>query len=407
MKTISFRGLFLITMITFILSLCVLVNCVFADIAYPGVALDYRVDLSDVQAYNNDEYPYNDRNIDDALRRLVLTLERRVEELGVSEFNVYHSTVKGEEHIIVELMGVQMNQELEAHLGKMISLEFKALDEEPQSIEMTQEQVRASHILVAYQGAERSSQSVIRSKKEAQEEAEQILAEAQANPSAFADLAQEYSDGPSGPQGGDLGLFGPGIMMPAFEEAAFALEVGEVSQVVETPFGYHIIQLTDRQEVTEILEPKPYSNYEDPLSFAWKNTGLDQSHFKYATVTYSPLGAPQISIEFNEEGAILFEQITERLVGDPLAIFIGGELISTPIINEKIVGGMAVISGDFSFEEAVDLSNDLNAGSLAAPIVLTQSYPIEAVSTPIQNSVHSGASPLPYLLLGRVLFWLI
>lgn len=60
----------------------------------------------------------------------------------------------------------------------------------------------------------------------------------------FADLAREHSDCPSGRSGGALGSFGRGMMVPEFEEAAFALEVGETSGVVETDFGYHLIRRT-------------------------------------------------------------------------------------------------------------------------------------------------------------------
>ncbi len=63
----------------------------------------------------------------------------------------------------------------------------------------------------------------------------------------FAELARIYSEGPSGPQGGDLGFFGRGAMDPAFEEVAFGLEVGEVSGPVTTKFGYHIIKLEDKR----------------------------------------------------------------------------------------------------------------------------------------------------------------
>ena len=63
----------------------------------------------------------------------------------------------------------------------------------------------------------------------------------------FAELARVYSEGPSGPRGGDLGFFGRGAMAEAFEEVAFGLEVGEVSDPVKTQFGYHIIKVEDRK----------------------------------------------------------------------------------------------------------------------------------------------------------------
>ena len=60
----------------------------------------------------------------------------------------------------------------------------------------------------------------------------------------FADLARDHSDCPSARQGGALGRFGRAVMVPAFEEAAFALDVGETSGVIETDFGFHLIRRT-------------------------------------------------------------------------------------------------------------------------------------------------------------------
>lgn len=102
-------------------------------------------------------------------------------------------------------------------------------------------QIRASHILLMYDGSARSSAT--RSKEEALSEIQSLADRIKAGED-FADVAQEMSDCPSGKSGGDLGTFGQGQMVPAFEQAAFALEVGEGSDVVETDFGYHLIKRT-------------------------------------------------------------------------------------------------------------------------------------------------------------------
>jgi len=104
------------------------------------------------------------------------------------------------------------------------------------------ETVSARHILIQYEGSARAGANITRTQEEARTEAEAIAARAGADLADFEALAREHSDGPSGPNGGDLGNFGRSRMHPAFEAAAFGLAVDEVSGVVETPFGYHVIQ---------------------------------------------------------------------------------------------------------------------------------------------------------------------
>jgi peptidyl-prolyl cis-trans isomerase C len=102
-------------------------------------------------------------------------------------------------------------------------------------------QVGAAHILLMYAGSARSSAT--RTKEEALAQIEAMLAEIKEG-ADFGAIAKEHSDCPSGAQGGDLGKFGRGQMVPEFDEAAFSMEVGETSGVVETDFGYHLIQRT-------------------------------------------------------------------------------------------------------------------------------------------------------------------
>ena len=102
-------------------------------------------------------------------------------------------------------------------------------------------QIRASHILLMYKGSARSSAT--RSKEEALTSINELKSEI-ANGADFGALAREHSDCPSGQEGGDLGMFPRGAMVAEFDKAAFALEPGQISDVVETSFGYHLIQRT-------------------------------------------------------------------------------------------------------------------------------------------------------------------
>ncbi len=100
--------------------------------------------------------------------------------------------------------------------------------------------VTARHILVCYDGCA-VDQTFNRTQEEAQESIRDLQQRIQSGEMTFVQAAIEYSDCPSGQDGGMLVEFGRGVMVPAFEEAAFALPVGGMSDVVETQFGYHLI----------------------------------------------------------------------------------------------------------------------------------------------------------------------
>ncbi len=112
--------------------------------------------------------------------------------------------------------------------------------------EFSTAQIRASHILVDDEAA-----------------AKKLLEQVKAKPDSFAELAKKLSkDTATAPSGGDLGFFGHGRMVPEFEKAAFALKnVGDLSDVVKTPFGYHIIKLTEKKEG----EPRPFDQVKEEI----------------------------------------------------------------------------------------------------------------------------------------------
>jgi hypothetical protein len=104
--------------------------------------------------------------------------------------------------------------------------------------------IGASHVLVMHRGSERVPPNVTRTREEARARIEDVLRRARAGQD-FAALAREFSDEPgAATSAGSLGTFGRGAMVPAFERAAFALGVGQISDIVETPFGFHVIKRT-------------------------------------------------------------------------------------------------------------------------------------------------------------------
>ena len=106
------------------------------------------------------------------------------------------------------------------------------------------EEFGARHLLVQYKGAMRAAPSITRTEDEAKVRATEAMKKARGGAN-FTDVVKEYSDEPGAAQkGGDLGKFRKGQMVPAFQDAVEKLKVGEISDLVKTQFGYHVILRT-------------------------------------------------------------------------------------------------------------------------------------------------------------------
>ncbi|NLE38363.1 MAG: hypothetical protein GX621_10100, partial [Pirellulaceae bacterium] len=110
-------------------------------------------------------------------------------------------------------------------------------------------ELNAAHILVMHTGSQRAPERITRTKAEAMDRIKEVVEKLKAEDADFAALAKEYSDCPSGADGGNLGNFRAFQMDETFSDAAMKLAVGQISDIVETPFGYHLIR---RQELEVI-----------------------------------------------------------------------------------------------------------------------------------------------------------
>ncbi len=118
-------------------------------------------------------------------------------------------------------------------------------------------------------------------------------------------------------------------------------------------------------------------------------------------------GEPVVSIVFNAEGAALFEKITRENAGENLAIFLDGEMISSPRINEPISGGKAIISGGFDATEAKELAQNLSFGALPVPIELASTQTIGGAlgEQALASGVHAGVLGFVLLSLFMILWY--
>ena len=142
------------------------------------------------------------------------------------------------------------------------------------------------------------------------------------------------------------------------------------------------------------------------------DTGLTGRYLKSAALEFAGAQSgqlanePMVSVRFTEEGAKLFADITREHVGEQLGIFLDGELLSAPVINEVITGGTAVISGSFTPEEGRDLAQNLNFGALPVPITLqcTQTVGASLGADVLEHGITAGIIGLS-LVIAFMLFW--
>lgn len=187
------------------------------------------------------------------------------------------------------------------------------------------------------------------------------------------------------------------VELPGLKDASSAaILVGKTAQLDFREIDDDIKQASDSALLTAIFAAKP--------------TDLTGADLVKAQVTFGSGGAqsgPEVSIQFSSDGAKKFAEITKRNIGKPLVIFLDNQPVSWPTVQQEIIGGNAVISGQFSVEEAKNLSIQLNAGALPVPIKILEQRSIGPTlgQESINKSIIAGIIGISVVMIYMVLFY--
>ncbi|MEI7512834.1 MAG: protein translocase subunit SecD [Candidatus Uhrbacteria bacterium] len=271
-------------------------------------------------------------------------------------------------------------------------------------------EVSGKHILISYKGAKGDFSSF--TKEEARAKIDEL--KKSITPANFADLAKKNSQEPgAADSAGDLGWFAKGSMVQAFEDVAFPQKVGTVSDVVETEFGFHLILKEGERpapnvSIRALIVRRTTDKDVVPPVDQWKATELTGKQLQSAKVDFDQrLGTVQVSLQFDDQGSKMFQAITKRNVGKQVAIFLDGQIISNPTVQQEIIGGKAVITGSGDVEEAKLLARRLQAGALPVPIKLIaqQSVGPTLGADSLQRSLMAGLAGFAFVALFMILLY--
>ncbi len=177
---------------------------------------------------------------------------------------------------------------------------------------------------------------------------------------------------------------------------------GEKRLVVEIPAVKDLNQA--KKFLGETAELAFKKEIQNGSTVSWADTGLTGNDLNRATLSTSSNGQWVVDLEFNDKGTRKFADLTQQLVGKPMAIFFNGELTSAPVIREPIIGGRAQISGGdngFAYEEAKEMVDLLNAGALPVPAKIIEENTVGATlgADSIEKSKFAGAIGLGLVML--------
>ncbi len=405
-----------------------------------GVELDYKIDFADLEKRGQS---FSASEVTEGLKSIV---EKRVNSLGTAEPTIATASYGGESHIIVQIptqsFGGEILSESELKkrnteyintakdtIGKVVRLEFKE-----QKTTVTDEDRKARRDIANDFKKEVTGSGVIFStiaKKTAQNienvfvltgssiEKEKLPGELSF--SGFTMLSKtgisEVLNGET-PPSFSIGANNEFEQVPG-EKIFVVANITGIEKVsrerdVPTSTGSTSTGATKKETYqTTLYSYEAVVILEKPSLWTPAKTAdgkvLDEKYLTRAGVSFNQGFTAQIDLIFNEEGKAIFGELTKRLIGKPIAIYVGGEQLTAPTVQTAITDGHAVITGNYTPEAAKELANNINTGIVPAPIYLTSERAIDAKigKFALEEIVIAGLVGLVAIMIFLVIFYRI
>ena len=339
-----------------------------------GTRLVYKI------SYDKYEALYPDASEFVALKNMIETIimkniDSRISKLGVSDYKAYVQNLDEQHYIVVEIWGIADLDQAKDIIGKTLELEFKLENPvQPTAKTIAARKALANQILAQVKEHPDTIQQMLEGRS-----SENIYYSVYPEVS-MDQLPEIYKNTPSRIQDAEIGkIYGliNGTYTTVYEQSADALTQGTGTAID----GFTMFRVLDRKEGKDlsgntttlyVIEDVFVQDRELRIPATDGESILNGAYFKFANTSTSEMGEPVVVINLDNKGKEMFCTISQNNLQKPMAIFVGGNLLTAPVIQTKICGWTAEINGWFTAESAKELSNALNEWTLPAPLILMQ-----------------------------------
>ena len=322
---------------------------------------------------------------------IMKNIDNRISKLGVSDYKAYVQNMDNQHYIVVEIGGIADLDQAKELIGKTLELEFKLQNpEKPTKASIAARKALAAQVLAEVQKDPENIQKMLEGRMS------ENIYHTVFTGNTLDQLPDIYKKNPKLLDAAEIGkIYG---LIEGNYTTVYQQQENALTQWTWVALdGYTIFRVLDRKQGKDlsgntatiyVFEDIFIQDRETRIPATDGEKILNGAYFKFANTSTSQVGEPTVVINLDENGKEVFCNITQANVGKPMAIFVGGNLLTAPNIQTKICGGTAEINWSFTTESAKQLSNALNEGTLPAPLILMQE---EKISPSLWVNALTGA----------------